>query len=336
MGKLIEEGASLINTKNIANIRKQIKLKKGADFLYSIFRLVFLISVGFIIIYPLFYMLVSSVKSNDEILYSTRIWIPEGFSVLNNYKIATICLDYAKSLWSTFLNELIPAMIQVVSCSVVAYGFARFEFKFKNAMMFLLIVTILVPDMILLIPRMVNYSNVDFLGILGIVNKITGVDLRINILNSVWAFWLPSLLAVGLKSGILIYIYIQFFKGLPYELEEAAWVDGAGPIRTFVSIALPLSGEVIVTVTIFSLVWHWNDTTLSQMYISSDYPLAVLLERIDIQLFTKQGLLMGVKNPESISYVMASCMLFVLPMLLVYMVLQRRFIESIDRIGITG
>ena len=80
---------------------------------------------------------------------------------------------------------------------------------------------------------------------------------------------------------ILIYIYIQFFKGLPRELEEAAWVDGSGPIRTFISIAVPSSGVVIITVVLFSLIWHWNDSTLSGMYLVEDYPIAVMLRNFE-------------------------------------------------------
>lgn len=146
---------------------------------------------------------------------------------------------------------------------------------------------------------------------------------------------MPSLFAVGLRSGILIYIYIQFFKGLPSELEEAAWIDGAGPIRTFVSIAVPSSGVVILTVTIFSLIWHWNDYFLASMYMRRDYPLAVALSNLN-EMLTTRGIWLTADNPEGMAYLMAGCLMFIIPVLLVFMVVQRWFIESIDRVGITG
>ena len=199
----------------------------------------------------------------------------------------------------------------------------------------MLFLTILIPDTMIIIPRVVNNSQLDLFGILALFNKLTGIDLRPNILNTGLTFWLPSLLAAGLRSGILIFIYIQFFKSLPAELEEAAWMDGAGPIRTFIRIALPSSGVVILTVTVFSLIWHWNDYLLCAMYLSDDYPLAMSLNMLPTAL-TTMGYYLNPETPETLAFQMAGCVLFVTPMLVVYMILQRRFIESIDRVGITG
>ena len=312
-----------------------INVRTVGKLAYSVFRLAFLISVGFVVIYPLFYMIITSLQSKYAFLNSTRVWIPSSFDIVNNYKMALSCLNYQSSLISTLKNGIVSALLQVASCSVVAYGFARFEFKGKRLKGFFLLLTIILPDMMLLIPRMANYSKLDILGIFGLFFKLTDIDLRINVLNSAWAFWLPSMLGVGLRSGILIYIYIQFFKGLPRELEEAAWVDGSGPVRTFISIALPSSGVVIVTVTLFSLIWHWNDFLLSGMYLTENYPLAYMLNNLETAMQNK-GYYFVPTQPESMAFAMAACVLFVTPMLLVYIFLQRWFIESIDRIGITG
>ncbi len=310
--------------------------KKGAGSVYSIFRLVILLAIGFIIIYPLFHMIVTSLQSKEAFLNSTRVWIPNDFAIKENYKAAFGALEYVTSFISTFKNEIISAAIEVCTCAVVAYGFARFDFKEKKLLIGILFLTILVPDMMILIPRMVNYSKLDALGVLGLFEKVTGIDLRPNLLDTPFAFWLPSLFGVGLRSGILIYIYIQFFKGLPAELEEAAWVDGAGPFRTFLSIALPSSGVVILTVTVFSLIWHWNDSLLSGMYLTKDYPLAMMITMLPESLLTKFNVIINVRDPHSMAYLMAGCVLFITPMLIIYMILQRWFIESIDRVGITG
>jgi len=187
-----------------------------------------------------------------------------------------------------------------------------------------------------LIPRMVNFSKLDFLGILGLFEKLTGLELRPNITNTGWTFWIPSFLGVGLRSGILIFIYIQFFKGLPRELEEAAWVDGAGPIKTFLRIAIPSSGVVILTVSVFSLIWHWNDSLLSSMYMTKDYPLSVMLSQFRVNLLQIYNIEFNSNDPQSAAIAMASCVLFVAPMLIFYMIVQHWFIESIDRVGITG
>lgn len=319
-----------------ANLRLRKKaLNKTAKFIIAILRIVVLLAIGYIIIYPLFYMIVTSLRARSSYYDSARVWIPSAVSPVFNYTQAIDMTFYWEGLKNTLLFEVVAALIEIVTCSIAAYGFARFKFKIKPLLTVGLFLTILIPETMIIIPRAVNYSHLDFFGILGLIENITGITgLRPNIIGSPLAFYLPSLFAMGLRSGLLIFIYMQFFKGLPYELEEAAWVDGAGPIRTYVSIALPSSTVVFTTVTVFSVIWHWNDSFLASMYVKQNYPLSVHLSRIS-QTMSGRGWYAG-QNPESMSVMMAACLLFILPMLIFYMILQRRFIESIDRVGITG
>lgn len=304
-------------------------VRKTGKFLFSILRLVFLISVGYIVLYPLLYMIVSSVTPREEILTSARTWIPEVLT-LKNYEFVIGVMDYWRSLWSTFSNEIIAAMLEVCSCAVVAYGFARFKFKLKGPLMAILYLTILIPMTMLIIPMSVNFANLDFLGILGLFNRLTGIDLRPNLIGSPLAFYLPAITASGLQSGILILIYIQFFKEMPVEFEEAAQVDGAGPLRTFLKIIIPSAGVVIITVVIFSLIWHWNDYQMALMFMGENYPLSVKLSTLAADITAR-----NIWSNTGV-FVLAGCVLFVVPLLIVYMVLQRWFIESVDRVGITG
>ncbi len=327
--KKIDISSSLSGIK-VENIKKT-----APDKLMFIFRLILLISIGFVIIYPLLYMVVTSLVSRNGFFNSTRVWIPEAISPMFNYKTAWDLLDYGTSFMSTLRYEMVSALIEVAACAVTAYGFARFNFKGKSILFGVLFLTILVPDMMVLIPRMANYSNMDVLGILGLFNKISGIDLRPNILGSEAAFYLPSLFSIGLRSGIMIFIYIQFFSSFPKELEEAAWIDGAGPVKTFLKIAIPSSGVVITTVLVFSLIWHWNDYLLCAMYLNDKYPLAMSLNLLPTTL-TTMGYYLNPETPETLAFQMAGCVLFVTPMLIIYMILQRKFIESIDRVGITG
>ncbi len=321
---------SLLN-KNTVNAAK----KAAPNVCMFAFRMILLVSIGFVIIYPLIYMIVTSLVSRTGFFNSTRVWIPESISPVLNYKVAAELMDYGKAMWSTIRYELISALIEVCACCVTAYGFARFKFKFKGALIGVLFLTILVPDMMVLIPRMANYSQMDLFGILGLLDSLTGIDLRPNILGTEAAFYLPSLFSMGLRSGIMIFIYMQFFASFPRELEEAAWIDGAGPIKTFLKIAVPSSGVAITTVLVFSLIWHWNDYLLCSMYLNEDYPLAMQLNLLPTNL-TTMGYYLNPETPETLAFQMAGCVLFVTPMLIIYMILQRRFIESIDRVGITG
>ena len=325
-------------------------VKVGTGIGYSLIRYALLISIGFLILYPLLYMIVTSFMSPTAFNNSTRVWIPTDFAIKDNYSKAIEAMGYFKSFLNTIKLEVVSALLEVVSCAVIGYGFARFNFKGKNIFTGILFLTILVPDMMVLIPRMVNYANLDFLYIgKGLETAITwigslfGADwssvgkvLTPNIVNTGWTLWLPSLFGVGLRSGVLIYIYIQFFSGLPRELEEAAWVDGAGPVKTFLKIAVPSSSVVFITVLVFSLIWHWNDSLLSGMYLTSNLPLASGLGTVVPYMVQKWGIYLQASTPQGASIVMASCLLFITPMLIFYMFIQRGFIESIDRVGITG
>lgn len=258
-------------------------------------------------------------------------WIPKHLS-LEHLKNAEKVIGFTSSTINTVLFEVISAFIEVVTCSIVAYGMARFKFRGKGILTVMLFMMIIVPEQMTIIPKMMNYSNLDFLGIIGLVNKIFGTQFRISILDTGFAFWLPSIFAVGLKAGMLIFIFMQFYKGLPKELEEAAWIDGANLSQTYLKIALPSSSVVITTVIILSLIWHWNDYYLAAMYTSSDFPLAVQIARLSSNLQT-----INIWNgPYFIGARSAACLVFIVPLLIVYMFLQRKFVQSIDRVGITG
>lgn len=314
-----------INTKKITP-RKAGEL--GIKIVTPIARWIFILSISYILLYPLFYIVSSSIKAPMDFLDSTIAWVPKNFSMHNLTK-AFGHLDYFKTLWNTVTIEIISAFIEVIACSVTAYGLARFEFKEKPILTFILILTILIPTPMIIIPLSVSMRYVDVFGILGLIGKIIGQDIRPNLLNSPWAFYVPSIFSVGLKAGLFTYMYVQFFKGLPKELEEAASIDGAGPVKTFLTIVVPSSGTIFLTVTIFSIIWHWNDTYFATMFLSKDFPLSVSLMRMTAKL----GEMSEIRN---VGILMAGCLLVILPMLIMYCILQKQFIKSIDRVGIVG
>lgn len=276
-------------------------------------------------------MISSSVKTTAAFADPSVIYIPKHIT-FEYYSLALEAIDYKDSIISTVKYEIVSAVIEILICSFIAYGLARFDFKGKKFLNFVLLLTILVPVQMIIVPIMTNYSQLDVIGILGLLNRFTGIDLRPNILGTVWTFYLPSIFGVGLRSGILIYIYIQFFSGLPKELEEAAWIDGAGLFRTFFSIAVPSSSVVYTTVTLFALIWHWNDYYLAVMYLSDKFPLAVRIYDID-NLITAVNIWGG---GSAVAIKSAACFMFIAPMLVIYLFMQRKFVQSIDRVGITG
>ena len=301
--------------------RKLLYKKRTASVIINTVRYFFLLALSYVVLFQLFFMISYSIRPSVDEYNPSVVWIPTKLT-LENFQNAFEKLEYLKTGFVSIWLMEVSAFIEVMVCAVIAYGFARFEFKEKNLIFFLVLVTIIVPSQMLIIPMYLNFAHFDILGIL----KLVGLGhLRPELLNTGLTFWLPSLFGVGVRSGLFIFIYRKFFEGLPRELEEAAYVDGAGPLRTFISVILPSSGVVFLTVTIFSTIWHWNESYMSDMYNKLNPPLAVKLDYVRNEL-----------QKDSRSAAMAACLLFVLPMLIMYMILQRKFVQSIDRVGIVG
>lgn len=324
-----------MNINNPLTLKKRDKAGKiigGVSF--NIIRYYMLIIIGYIVLYPLLYMVSTAIKSEKSLLDVSFAWIPK-FITGENFKTAFGAMNFFPALSRTLTLQIISALIEVFVCAVIAYGFARFNFKGKKLAMTVLILSLLIPVPMYSLSLSVNYRQLDIMGILGLFDSITGIDIRPNIYNTNWTLWLPSLFGVGIRSGMLIYIYIQFFSGLPYELEDAAYVDGAGPIRTFFSIALPSSSVVIVTVSVLSVIWHWNETHLSSLcFLNDTAPLSVVMFNLEKTL-QSMGLWLG-SDPVAPSVVFSACLMFMAIPLVMYLILQRKFVKSIDRVGITG
>lgn len=291
-------------------------------FLKTCFIYALLICIGFIYLYPILKMLSASFMSLDDLLDSSIQWIPSRFS-LSNYNQAAASMDYPRSFLQSLLITGVPTLCNLISCSLVGYGLARFRFRGHGLIMAVIIFTFVLPSQIVMIPNYVLYSD---MGILG----------------TVWSFVLPSLLGQGLNAPIFILIFYQFFKTVPKALIEAAMIDGAGHFKSFFRVSLPTAGPAFITVALFSFVWYWNESYLTELYVHgvmSSSGLTTLI--IQLQNFAAnyssyaQTAVSGATSlNESIK--MAGTLLAVLPLLILYFVLQRHFVESIDRTGITG
>lgn len=290
-----------------------LRRKASAAIIY-LARLLILTIVGYIVLYPFFYMLVTAIKDIDAMLDVEHIWIPVTYS-LKSFKEIFELLNFGTALKQTFLVQILSAAIETFVCAFVAYGFARFKFKGKPICMFFLILSLLVPIQMYSLSMSVNYRN-------------------LHLFNTPFVYWLPSFLGVGIRSGMMIFIYQQFFVNLPKELEDAAYIDGAGPVRTYFSIALPSSSVVLVTVSVLSFVWHWNEYYLASLtFLSDSAPLAMVLSFLKVYL-KQVGIYEG--WPEYASLVSAACLMYIIIPLILYMIFQRKFVRSIDRVGITG
>ncbi|MDD4700229.1 MAG: carbohydrate ABC transporter permease [Oscillospiraceae bacterium] len=316
-------------------IKTNILKRKTSDIAVTILRYVFFLSLSYILLYPLLYIVVNAVKSYSDAYDATVTWVPKSIYFGNIISALTV-FDVKNTMLRTIVYEIGAALIQFCSCAITAYGLARFKLKGKSLMMGLMVLNILVPSMMTIIPSYINYSSLDFFGILGLISKIIGKDIRPNVIGTPMVFYLPSLFGVGLKGGLFIYIFTQFFKGFPKEIEEAAAIDGAGAWKAFLRIVIPSSRSAIITVLLFSVIWHWNDLYLAQMYLN-EYTFATAINNFGAQtIAAKLGMDLQTSNAMLVPILLSGCLVFILPLLIFYIVIQRKFMASIATSGIVG
>ena len=225
------------------------------------------------------------------------------------------------------MTSLIPALIQIFSCAIVGYGFARYRFPGHTLCLALVLFTFLVPPQTIVVPLYMFFSNFEWI-------------------NTYFPFIVPPLFGHGLRGALFVLIFMQFFRGLPHQLEESARIDGAGAFRTFWTIMLPLARSAMLVVFLFSLVWHWNDTFQPGLYLTLNehFNLTQMLAVMNGQGEAAKAAGTGgtamasvlADVPTFMNRVMAGALLTILPMLILYMFTQRYFVESLERTGIAG
>jgi multiple sugar transport system permease protein len=286
--------------------------------LFKLIMYAILTAVAIMYLQPLIYMISTSLKTNADLSDPTVNFIP---SVLHweNYEVALRGLKYLESLWQTALVTTGSAVLQVLSCALTGYAFARLTFPGKNVLFFIVLLTFMIPQGTMSIPIYVVYSN-------------------LQLLDSAWPFLLPEALGQGLRGGLFILIFRQFFATLPKELEESAKIDGSGAFRTYVKIMLPLSRPAMLVVFLFSFVWHWNDLIGPTTFLRSGESLRMMAYQLKIM---PQNLTSSAGNYMLYfdlieTQIMAGAFLVILPLLVLYAIAQRQFVQGIERTGVVG
>jgi len=303
--------------------------------LWSIIRAIFIIGFCFVILYPVINMIFRAFTSKSDIYDNTVVIVPKHFT-WDNIKLAAKLIDYPEALKNSIILTITITIIQTFVCMVVGYGFARFNFKLKKLLFALVIFTIVVPPQVLLVSYYVRFR---FFDIFGIYEAITGRK-GPNLIKTVVPFYLFAFTAMGIKNGLFIYIFRQFFRGLPKETEEAALVDGAGPIKTFALIMMPHARTVTVTVALFSLVWQYNDTVYSNLFLTdikvlpTTYSILTQMSADAAEMGFSSG---DLGNPLYQPLIRSAGVLIMLtPLILFYLFLQNFFINSIEKSGLVG
>jgi len=304
--------------------------KRAGQLLFSLLRLFFLVGAAYVILYPLFLKISVSVMSYGDMTDMTVKWIPKNFT-WDNFKTVLEKIDYFKYFFTTLLLSLASTLLQMLSCVTAGYAFGRFKFKGRGILFFIVLMMLVVPPQTYITSAYLQFRCFDFFGL----GKLFGWPV-ISLINTPVPVLLMSVGCMGIKNGLLIYILRQFFANLPKEIEEAARVDGAGTFSVFGRIMLPNAVPALTTVFVFSFVWAWNDLYNATTYMPNRELFALAVNDITFSIQQSFGGLAQI-NPVEVSLLTnAAVLLILLPLIGFFLVMQRFFIEGVERTGITG
>ncbi len=305
--------------------------KALSSIVWPLFRFFILLGLCFVILYPLMYMISCAIRPQLQMSDPTVNWIPRSV-IFTNFTDVIEIMEYWKALWTTLSVHCVSAVIQVGTTAITGYGFARFKFKGRGLLFGIVILSIIVPPQLILIPQFLQFRDFTFFGL------TAPFGYSVSLYNTPWAMYVPALFANGIRSGLFILIFRQFFKGLPKELEDAAYLDGCGPLKTFIRVMVPNAGSAFLTVFLFSIVWYWNDTYTTTMFYSKGATVMMLVPQLSWKMTSVAERLPG-SGGVALNYVVwieAGALLAILPVLIMYIVLQKYFTEGIARSGLVG
>lgn len=280
-----------------------------------------LLNLTFVFAYPFLYMIVTALKSNADLNDFTVNWVPRTLK-FENFAIAYNLLNYGSYLKNSIFITFFATIGHMISCSFIGYGFARYKFPFKNILFLLVIISFIVPVQTIIVPLYITYKNLGWL-------------------DSYLPLIVPTFFGFGMKGALFIFLFRQYYLGLPKDLEEAARIDGCGFLRTYLVIVLPLAKAIFLVTLVLSLVWHWNDFYEPAIYISKA-TMTVLPSRINHlvsivnappeELFELLELVEG-EDTLNNAVMMAGTFLIILPVLTVFAFAQKQFMQGIETTG---
>ncbi|MDR1692377.1 MAG: carbohydrate ABC transporter permease [Oscillospiraceae bacterium] len=286
-----------------------------------------LILISYQFIYPILRMIVLSMMSDRDIMNPAVTWIPSNFT-FNNLRVALNTLDLQKTLVGSMWFSVLLAVSQTLVSSLTGYAFARYEFPGKRIWFVMVLMSFVIPTPVVVIPRIMMFT--------GIQESVEGLQLI--------GTWIPqtvmAILGQGIYSAVLILICYNFFRMIPRSLDEAASIDGANSFQVFLHVILRLSISTVLVVFLFSFVWNWNESYLTNTFLRGSVPLLPNRLAMFDSLFASYAQGTGTNaDPEfriNEAYKMSGTLIAILPLLIMYLFVQRQFIKGIENAGITG
>ena len=295
-------------------------------------RAILMFGMCFMILQPILNKISISFMEEQDIYNPMVIAIPEHFTTAN-YELAATFMSYSESLKNSLIIALTVSVLQITVSTLVGYGFARFEFPFKKFWFACVILVIIIPPQIISTSLHLHFRYFD---IFGIFESMMGETL--NLRGSVLPYYLMSAGCMGLKNGLYIYMIRQFFRNIPKELEEAAYVDGCGTLKTFIKIMLPDAKPILTSCFLFAFVWQWTDSFYSKMFLGNTKLLSTQLAIIGDRLSAYVKNILQQASTASVGYtnciVSTGTLMVIVPLIILYLFAQKGFVESLSSSGI--
>ena len=324
------------------SVKERLRNKLKSSFTWikaivTVFRFIMMLGVSFVIVYPFIARIAGSFMSREDIIDSTISLIPKH-PTLEIYKAIIVENHYFEAMLNTVLLSLLCAILQTFIACLVGYGLAKFKFKGNSLVMGAVVLTMVIPHGALKLSFIQHFAEFDFATVIsweyrGILEMILGKPIDMS--NSFGPLIVLSLCGLAFKNGLYIYLLRQFFKGVPDELEESAYVDGSGVFRTFIQIILPLAVPMMITVFLFSFSWQWTDEFYTKIFFQNNIDKVWLMPDV-------------YKLPQSlnINYAGASLyqnviqntggMMIIAPLIILYLFCQKYLVQGIERSGLVG
>lgn len=298
------------------------KVKKWRNIIGKIVIYFVLICIGFVYLEPIFEIIAKTFMSVDDIVDPSVTWIPKSLS-LNNLKVADSVLNLSKTMTNSIWFSGVLALAQTVISALTGYALSRYQFKLKKLWFVMIILAFVIPVPVLMVPRLMMFVT---------VQEATSVQL----IGTATPQLLMAVFGQGVYSTVLILICYTSFNMIPRVLDEAAAIDGASAPKTFWFIVVKMSASTILVVFLFSFVWNWNETYITGTLLRGNIPL--LPSKLDLFNSEFEGVVSAAGGAFKLNeaYKMAATLISISPLMLLYVFVQRYFIQGIENTGITG
>lgn len=319
---------------NLYNVKESFK---KIVFWYAFISLI--VGLGFAILYPLIKLIPTVFNNLEDLGNPDVVWVPMEFSTVSFEAAIRLVFGNGMPMVQSILYAAAIAVIQIFVCALAGYTLGRVNFWGRNIVMFLVILTFVVPPQSLLISQYLSFKNFDILGIFTALSGST-----IDLINKPITLFLLAIFGFGVKQSMFVFIFRQFFKGLPKELEEASLIDGCGFYRTYFRICLPNAIPAIMTVGILSFVWNYGDTYYTGFFHPDGPYLSIKLAQT-FSAANVNNILYAVQTWYSVpganvfafdAVKQAAAFIYLLPLLIIYFAVQKKLVQNFEQSGIVG